>query len=451
MKLRKFLLMTGLLLFSTACNIPRSKGEVSPTTRFQPEINAKAVSTTVAANITPKHSATPTLPEYPTVTPSVQPTLPTNPTTSQGETPVGEPMVLLKTGQPLTITQITMIDLTSGWGIGQQSDDVDHVVRTADGGQTWKDVSPPQYFDPSIESRWVVQTAFLGSEHAWVIYAPLYGFPPQGTSVWRTMDGGKNWEASPTLPLNGMEGFFCPGFFAYSDKLHGWLLVHVDAGMNHDYSDIFATEDGGLSWQRITDPRSDDIDSLMSLPIVGLDFADEDWGWATKSTRGVMPGAFLVQTLDGGMTWENIFLPSPDDLNWEHEIFDCTTQSPAFPAESTGYLLVNCRDMNDHVSNYFYATDDKGKTWRYTLMSGDVSQLVFWDSARGFALGSDVLHTEDGGKTWVKIKKMKWEGRFSFVDEQNGWAVARDNGQVALVRTTDGGKTWDLLKPLVGE
>ena len=40
---------------------------------------------------------------------------------------------------------------------------------------------------------------------------------------------------------------------------------------------------------------------------------------------------------------------------------------------------------------------------------------------------------------------------YSFVDEQYGWAVARQGEDFALVRSADGGRTWQQLEPTVGE
>ena len=44
---------------------------------------------------------------------------------------------------------------------------------------------------------------------------------------------------------------------------------------------------------------------------------------------------------------------------------------------------------------------------------------------------------------------MNWDGQFSFVDLNTGWAVATNAGQIALVRTVDGGGTWQEVRPVV--
>jgi photosystem II stability/assembly factor-like uncharacterized protein len=59
-----------------------------------------------------------------------------------------------------------------------------------------------------------------------------------------------------------------------------------------------------------------------------------------------------------------------------------------------------------------------------------------------------MYETRDGGETWELIKTVSWDGQFSFIDEQNGWAIARNQDEIALVRTEDGGRTWSQLDPI---
>jgi photosystem II stability/assembly factor-like uncharacterized protein len=60
-----------------------------------------------------------------------------------------------------------------------------------------------------------------------------------------------------------------------------------------------------------------------------------------------------------------------------------------------------------------------------------------------------MYRSADGGRTWSHVKVVNWDGQFSFVDPQNGWAVARENNDVALVKTSDGGGTWVQIMPTI--
>jgi hypothetical protein len=63
------------------------------------------------------------------------------------------------------------------------------------------------------------------------------------------------------------------------------------------------------------------------------------------------------------------------------------------------------------------------------------------------ALGREIFISEDQGLTWTLLKQVAWDGQFSFIDRMNGWAVARNEEDIAFVVTVDGGSTWQLIEP----
>jgi len=78
-----------------------------------------------------------------------------------------------------------------------------------------------------------------------------------------------------------------------------------------------------------------------------------------------------------------------------------------------------------------------------------VESLIFLDEQEGWAFGRDYYKTTDGGLSWVVVKTVNWDGQFSFVDSLNGWAVARNLDEIALVKTVDGGQTWQIIEPTI--
>jgi photosystem II stability/assembly factor-like uncharacterized protein len=78
--------------------------------------------------------------------------------------------------------------------------------------------------------------------------------------------------------------------------------------------------------------------------------------------------------------------------------------------------------------------------------------LYFLTPQNGLALGRKIYKTTDGGQTWKFIQQVTWDGQFSFVSMDLGWAyVFNDQGETALVKTVNGGATWSMLHPLVGQ
>jgi hypothetical protein len=118
-------------------------------------------------------------------------------------------------------------------------------------------------------------------------------------------------------------------------------------------------------------------------------------------------------------------------------------------------MVLECQRSEDfEYSSYLYSTVDAGEMWRMDALPdidlyGHGVSLQFLTADMGWWLGKKLYMTNDSGATWTYIKPVNWEGQFSFVDEMNGWAVARAADEIALVNTIDGGSTWDIIEPRI--
>lgn len=439
--MRKLIALFITALLAASCQTSPSIPDQNPTST-KPEITD-----TIQPEVTPTLTSTP---EVSPTTPPPSPTAPP-PTEIPPATPQGNPLPALKTGNKITLTQVEMVDNNRGWGIGTQNEGDDHILYTRDGGKTWQDISPPVNKPEGVQ-KLQAWGYFDDHDTAWVTFAGNEPPPVGPKVVWKTTNAGEEWQASSPLPLTGQEPFFDPEEFSFVNQDQGWLLVHVDAGMSHDYSHLYHTADGGLTWERIVDPYRD---VLQGLENTGMAFASENFGWVTKNNLGVLPGTFLEQTTDGGRQWENIFLPPPQDFNWEEEPAPCKTFQPVFTSPQTGLVLVQCQvytpnsgaSDQQNTLNYVYATSDRGESWQYSKLPSPVNDLEFIDLQTGFAAGLDIYQTTNGGGDWELIKTVTWQGQLSFVNDDLGWAVARKGEEIALVKSLNGGNTWQLIEP----
>ncbi len=446
-------------------NAPSGRSPTLPVTQPAPtDTLSPSLPSETASPLPTKPSESPTIPQA-TETPVPLPAdtetpIPPPPAT---ETPLPQPTVEIggpalehiPSGKPVTITLVRMLDASNGWAIGNAGQGSDHVLNTADGGQTWRDVTPaePAPKDDSL----VALGYFTDSKNAWVIYHSQSDFViPTVAFVWRTQDGGQTWQPSSPLDLQGLNELYWPSDLTFAGPQNGWLLVHVGAGMSHDYVVLYRTQDGGRTWTRLLDPYNDG--GIQGCQKTGLAFPTDQTGWLTGNCNGVMAGAFLFQTLDGGQTWQPVALPAPADtpgLFAENASTYCGTEAPIFLSPQAGKLIVHCKDTIKSPPAdlyYLYATGDGGATWTSAyIMSG---AIAFVSVDNGWAFGRNIFSTADDGKTWVFVKEVNWDGQFSFVSDTLGWAVARAESStgtaIAFVQTTDGGKNWTIIHPVIG-
>jgi len=453
-------MMAAVLL--TACGSPATEPPTLAATQSLPT----RAPTLAPSPVSPTRAPATQLPLSPspgpsTATPAASPTAPAS-TPETGGPAIG-PIAHLTVGQPVTVTAIHMLDATTGWAAaaGGVGDPDDHLLRTTDGGATWRDVTPPENNDPSAPLGKGATAFFLDASAAWVTYYDRTAGPAVSSPVvWRTTDAGQTWTSGAALDMTDA-AFYSPSDLVFVDAQNGWLLVHVDAGMMHDYVFVFATADGGQNWERVVDPFKDNLPQGCGKN--SMVFVDANTGWVTGDCQGVQPGApYLQKTTDGGRTWQFVELPPPADQPdlFKRDDVGCGTYALTFFSPQSAVLAMKCLLFTAdplRVESFLYATTDGGRTWRSSTLPAEA--VTFLAPEVGWALAEtvsddpaaprDLYQTQNGGQTWTKIRSVNWDGQFNFISEQEVWAVAKVGDAIALAHTTDGGKTWREIKPQI--
>lgn len=306
------------------------------------------------------------------------------------------------------------------------------------------------------------------------------GWLANGKNLWRTTDGGKNWE----LAFSG-EGSW--GILDSIDSVEfinsqtGWMLARR----------IYKTVDSGNTWTRLSDP---DV-VLHSIHFL----KDGERGWAAgEQYRPVSPkdaGApsqlvssdgkevlypALFHTENGGATWSRQSLPSSEgrllhlcfldaDHGWacsDGEFFylesgsnrwrlvdystskcanrmllettEGNTESGVVHAPAAIYFLDASQGWLSFRNGYIAKSTDGGRTWCDLLDPKSIwpsanwqtffAKIHFIDSMHGWGLGADgsLQETIDGGTSWRKVDMNVRFEDMCFLDKGNGWAIARE-------------------------
>jgi photosystem II stability/assembly factor-like uncharacterized protein len=431
-------------LLCTACSTP-TPIETQNLAPQQDPASQTPVETPILASPTDIPSQTPPA-EIPT---SPAPTDEPVPTATPPAPPSGPTLERLPAGQEPVLTRVQMFDPLAGWATGGIDGSSDHILITRDGGTTWSDVTPPQ---PGTPGTLAAATFFLNAFTGWATFSSLDTLLPEWPVVWRTTDAGQTWLPGQPLDLSELSQSYATDLF-FAGAQHGWLLTHVGVGMSHDYVTLFRTTDGGLTWERLLDPYTDG--QIQACQKTGMLFLDSQVGWLTGDCGGVMAGAFLNRTEDGGTTWTYIDLPAPTDQPLLYDVNTwaaCGSYDLRFFDPQTAMLGVRCTlyaaDSSEPTFAYYlYLTQDGGTNWSSQPYPGGT--LLFVSPQNGWALARDIYQTTDGGVTWNLVNDVHWDARFSFITPQLGWAASYTETEQALVVTTDGGAHWFMLEPMI--
>ncbi|MFD8395765.1 WD40/YVTN/BNR-like repeat-containing protein [Streptomyces sp. NPDC059680] len=285
------------------------------------------------------------------------------------------------------------------------------VLRTTDGGASWRNVSPPgaadlQFRDvEAFDARRAVVLA-IGEGEA--------------SRVYRTEDGGASWTES--FRNTDPKAFYdCLAFF---DRRHGLAMSDPVDGRFH----ILSTSDGGRSWRM--------------LPPAGMPPAlDGEAGFAASGQCLVTSGPKDVWLATGGGAHARVLHSADRGLTWTAADTPVPAGDPAKGVFSLAFrdrghgLAVGGDYRPDQASPQAAAfTADGGRTWTPAATSPPAyrSGAAWLPHSRTAALavgptGTDL--TTDAGRTWRTIDT----GSYDTVDctpDLSCWA-AGEQGRVA--------------------
>jgi photosystem II stability/assembly factor-like uncharacterized protein len=287
------------------------------------------------------------------------------------------------------------------WG-GTQEASLEGLMRTTDGGATWKRVK-----------------AGLGDTVYHVFFSsPSNGWIAGDSAIMHTSDGGAHWRRQPSPASDGSLKDL-----AFADSRNGWAVSRTWVPSS---GAVYRTIDGGAHWV-----------SQRKTPN-GL-------GWVQALTRSKVvvggAGGFLSRTADRGATWRSSTRLAARLAGDLHAL--------QFISATTGWAA--------GTSGEIIKTTDGGRSWtaQRSATTQNVNDIDFPDATDGWAVGDAgvIVHTADGGATWAPQSSGVTDNLtgVSFVDTQHGWAVGGNIGNIGsmesnssgvILATVDGGREW---------
>lgn len=276
--------------------------------------------------------------------------------------------------------------------------------------------------------------SFVDELHAWVIgelQLKNSNDLKRSRGLVFTTDGGKTWDGLLPSPESKALDWL-PYYYwqiRFISPTRGWLTGN---------DSTWQTDDGGLTWRRIFSASFDE-----------LQFRDEQHGWMNIADAS---GQQTYVTEDGGQTWQ--LCGSKRDYSNQ-----VPRQDSYFLSPQVGWALTSKADKKDpRITVKGVAKSiDGGCTWNQVWINRDpdarYNDIYFLNDHEGWLAGeATLLHSSDGGKSWLEIPRPTSETnvfQVYFVNSKEGWIISgypfMPPADTGMYRTFDAGKTWKQL------
>lgn len=305
-------------------------------------------------------------------------------------------------GVTATFRGVSAVDADVAWTSGSRGT----VLRTDDGGATWRSVAPADvstldFRDVDAIDRNTAFILSIGNGDA--------------SRILKTTDAGATWVTQFTN--NDPDAFF--DAMAFWDAERGLAFSDSAAEKLH----ILRTLDGGRTWLRIDPERLPAaLDNEGAFAASGTNVAT----WGTRHAwigTGAAARSRVLRTADGGDTWQ--VADTPLAAGQTSGIY-----SIAFRDERHGMVVGGDYTKEADAVDNAAVTSDGGVTWSLVRgLRGFRSVIVPMPGGTGrswLALGpSGADWTDDDGATWSAME-MPSRGLHTFslsADGRTGWAA----------------------------
>lgn len=370
-----------------------------------------------------------------------------------------EPFENIKDNKSVELIEIDMMDELVGWGLAGRKYNKYKLLKTDDGGVNWIDITPHELDEgnkPSSVTSYIIGEYFYDESKGWIMVSNYNKEYKIENKLYFTKDRGGHWE-NIVFPDDCY--MWRKAYFEFINPDYGWLLLTGDVACGRMDKGIFRTTDGGKQWELLSSAPFGDMEdpiSLFGYP-TGLSFKDKLNGWVAARNHGGVIGDYQFnRTRDGGRTWQYQQLELPDKHKNDGGYGD--VYPPMFgneDEENFGIFMVWYKN-NEKSFVIPYVTQDGGDSWksktevpinRYEAIKYHfISLKIGWIISQ---MQNTIYMTKDGGLSWKEINTniSLDDMEIDFVNTDIGLGLLKEdtNGKKdnILLKTVDGGCTWE--------
>ena len=311
------------------------------------------------------------------------------------------------------------------------------VWKTTDGAQTWKPVSDG-FFGGTIGAVAVAPSdpsvVYVGTGEE-----TIRGNVSPGAGMWKSTDAGKTWTH---IGLDDSQQIARIRVHPSNAELLYVAAMGHAFGPN-DMRGVYRSRDGGKNWERILFVNRDSgaVDLMMDPSNARILYAST---WRFR--RGAYffesggEGSALWKSTDGGDTWKEL----SRNKGMPKGTLGIIGVSVSASNTQNVYAIVEAKEGG------VFRSRDGGDTWAKTTDSADLRQRAWYysriyadpkDEDSAYVVNVRFHKTKDGGKTWSAIATPHGDNHDLWVapNDPKRMIEANDGG---VNVTTDGGATW---------
>ena len=312
------------------------------------------------------------------------------------------------------------------------------VWKTEDGGLNYTNVSDGFFKTGSVGavavSEWDTNVVYVGMGEA-----PIRGNVSHGDGVYKSVDAGKTWTHM------GLADSYQISRIRIHPRDHDLIYV---AALGHVYGPnqergVFRSKNGGKNWEKILyqSDRAGAIDLILDPTNPRIIYAGFwETGRTPYSLTSGGPGSSLFKSTDGGDNWQDISRNPglPRGLLGKIGV----AASAAKPGRV--WAIIEAKDGG------VFRSDDWGETWRLMNNERRLRQRAWYytriyadpqDPETVYVLNTGFYCSVDGGRTYTSIRVPHGDNHDLWINPDNPKYMINGNDGGANV-SINGGESW---------
>jgi photosystem II stability/assembly factor-like uncharacterized protein len=272
------------------------------------------------------------------------------------------------------------------------------------GGQDWS-----RFAHLGTGDEYVLDHIVVNPQNSNIMYVAAWSAQSQQMGdVFRTTDGGKNWQALPA-----MHGKSIRAMAMSASNPHVLVAGALDG--------LFRTKDGGNDWERMSPSGHAEIKNIESIAI------------DPKDPNVVYAGTWHLawKTADGGANWQHINKGMIDDSDVFSIIVDHSNPANVFASACSGiYKSVTAGEQFSKIQGIPFSA----RRTRVLKQDPGNPNIVYAGTTEG------LWKTMDLGKTWKRVSNPEIVVNDVFIDPRNSNHVllATDRSGVLALNNATG-------------